>query len=87
MKESTKVQLRAAGSSCLVLTSPFSTATECWLGRGGLTVIIDDNYIVGPPVIAFEANMALAEDLKEVGLKLNSTKSKYHIDPAFRDNT
>ena len=55
-------------------------------GRG-LTAIIADNYIVGPPVIAFEANIALLDDLKEVGLKLNLTKSKCHIDSAFRDDT
>ena len=42
---------------------------------GGMVVIIDDNYINGPPVQAFEANIMLA-DLTEVGLKLQPAKSK-----------
>ena len=53
---------------------------------GGLTVIIDDNYIIGPPVIAFETNRTLVEDPREVGFKLNAKKSKRHIDSAFRDD-
>ena len=45
-----------------------------------MAAIIDNNYINGPPVQAFEANITLAEDLKEVGLKFRPVKSKCYID-------
>lgn len=54
---------------------------------GGMTAIINDNYTVGPPEIAFAANRTLAEELKEVGLKMKNSKSKCHIGLAFRHDT
>jgi len=48
--------------------------------------IIDDNYVLGPLEVIFLANHdAFAEDLKEVGLKLQPTKSKFYVDEAHRN--
>ena len=52
---------------------------------GGVTAIIDDNYITGPPALVFEANKQLAEDLKEAGLELQPRKSKCYIGREFRN--
>ena len=52
---------------------------------GGLTAIVDDNYLLGPPEANFLANRIFARDLKEVGLKLQSAKSEGYIGSAHRD--
>ena len=52
---------------------------------GGMMAIVDDNYLSGPPVQAFEAMKGLEVDLQEVGLKLNAEKSKCYITDAHRD--
>jgi len=40
----------------------------------GVMAIVDDNYVMGPPAVIFPANDAFAENLKEVGLKLQPVK-------------
>ena len=49
--------------------------------------IVDDNYVMGPPSVIFPASEAFAEDLKEIGLKLQPAKSKCYIDEAYRDDS
>ena len=52
-----------------------------------MSAIIDDNYLMGPPAAIFSANRTFAQDLEEVGLKLNPRKSKCYIACAHRDAT
>ena len=59
-----------------------TTLSDC---EGGVTGIIDDNYIMGPPDQIFAANKAFAEDLLEVGLELQPTKSQCYIAEPFMD--
>ena len=51
-----------------------------------MTAIIDNNYINGPLVQAFEANKILAKDLREVGFELQPKKLKCHLDAVHRNS-
>ena len=53
---------------------------------GVITSIINNTYTNGPPTPAFEANWMLAEDLKQMGLELQLTKSKCNIGVAHRND-
>jgi len=52
---------------------------------GGVAAIIDDNYGVGHPADIFPAHAAFAADLAQVGLELQSAKSKCYIREGLRD--
>ena len=51
--------------------------------------IVDDNYdyVMGHLAVIFPASDAFAEDLKEIGLKLQPAKSKCYIDKAHQDDS
>ena len=70
----------------IAVNKPFQRANNRMAEQGGgLVAIIDDNYITGPPALAFETNKMLAEDLKKMaGLELQPKKSKCYISPAYR---
>ena len=50
-----------------------------------MSAIIDNNYLVGPPAAIFPANRTFAQDLKEVGPKLNPHKPKCYFNYAYRN--
>ena len=47
--------------------------------------IVDDNYSIGPPETIFAAQPQFAADLAEVGLQLQSDKSKCYIASQYRN--
>ena len=53
--------------------------------EGGVTVITDDNYIMGPLEQIFAAKKAFAEDLLEAGVELQPAKSQCYIAEPFWD--
>ena len=59
-----------------------TTLADC---EGGVTVIIDDNYIMGLKEHIFAANQEFVEDLLKAGLELQPAKSQCYIVEPFRD--
>ena len=58
-----------------------TTLADC---EGGVTVITDDNYIMGPKEHIFAANQAFAGDLLKAGFKLQPAKSQCYIAEPLR---
>ena len=59
-----------------------TTLADC---KGGVSAIIDVNYIMGPKEHIFAANQDFAEDLLKAGLEIQPAKSECYIAEPFRD--